>query len=347
MHDRVADEDAVENVVALDVAFGADLVDQARDRLAHRDRHAFAAVRVHHHVGDAAHQILAEADLRVGRAGRGGDAARQQRHQMHGDRGRADVAGKPVAFVLEARPQADDARGLALLVLVDRRRDGPVALAQDALDERQQVEVDVEGAVAPVLHQHGLQAVHVAERLVHVGLVDLDVAHVDARHRAAMILVSASLRTTCALMTVSCGTSMTRSPRICAEQDSRRRSGKLAHRCVALLLGAASARCDRWRRRSCAWRNCLPAPRSGSARRWRARRTRSRHRRRASARRRAPACPIGNRPRLPDGMNSTSGSVMLGGGFTMARGSCLPPSHPGLATAAPASAAQRRLRPAH
>ena len=30
VHDRIADEDAVEDVVALDIAFGADLADQAR-----------------------------------------------------------------------------------------------------------------------------------------------------------------------------------------------------------------------------------------------------------------------------------------------------------------------------
>jgi predicted YcjX-like family ATPase len=35
MHDRVADEDRVENVGAVDLAFLADLVDQAVDRFAH------------------------------------------------------------------------------------------------------------------------------------------------------------------------------------------------------------------------------------------------------------------------------------------------------------------------
>ena len=73
----------------------------------------FAAVRVHHHIGDAAHQILAEADLRVRRAGRGGDAARQQRHQMHGDGGRADVAGDAVGLVLQAGIERDDERARA------------------------------------------------------------------------------------------------------------------------------------------------------------------------------------------------------------------------------------------
>ena len=69
VHDRIADEHRVEDVVALDIAFGTDLVDEAGDGLAHGDRHALAAVGIHHHIGDTAHQILAEADLRIGRPG--------------------------------------------------------------------------------------------------------------------------------------------------------------------------------------------------------------------------------------------------------------------------------------
>ena len=57
--------------------------------------------------------------------------------------------------------------------------DGPVALAQDALHLRQQMKVEVEVFPAPVLHQRDLQPVEIAERLVHVGLFDLDIAHAD------------------------------------------------------------------------------------------------------------------------------------------------------------------------
>ncbi|MCY1234163.1 hypothetical protein D9M72_467370 [compost metagenome] len=108
VHDRVANEDHVENVVAVDFALGADLADQAVDRLAHRLGHGFPAVRVHHHVGNAAHQVFAEADLRVGGARGADDAAGKQRHQMHGDGGRTDVAGNAIGLVLQTRPQADD-----------------------------------------------------------------------------------------------------------------------------------------------------------------------------------------------------------------------------------------------
>ena len=176
VHDRIADEDAVENVVAVDVAFLADLADQPVDRLAHGLGHGFAPVRVHHHVGDAAHQILAEADLRVRRAGRGGDAAGQQRHQVHGDGRRADVAGDAVSLVLEAGPQADDEGARGIHVAVDRRGDAPIALAQHGLHLRDDMRSNQQVLPAPVLFQHGFQPVEIAERLVHVGLVDLDVA---------------------------------------------------------------------------------------------------------------------------------------------------------------------------
>ena len=179
VHDRIADEDAVENVVAVDVAFLADLADQPVDGLAHRLGHGLAAVRVHHHVGDAAHQIFAEADLRVRRARRGGDAAGQQRHQMHGDGGRADVAGDAVGFVLEARPEADDEGPRGIHVAVDRGGDAPIALAQDRLHLRDEMRGDQQVLPAPVFFEHRLQPVEIAERLVHVGLVDLDIAELD------------------------------------------------------------------------------------------------------------------------------------------------------------------------
>ena len=86
VHDRIADEDRVENVGAVDLAFGADLIDQRIDRLAHSFGDRLLAAGVHHHIGDAAHQVFAEADLRVLHPRRRRDAAGQQRDEMHGNR---------------------------------------------------------------------------------------------------------------------------------------------------------------------------------------------------------------------------------------------------------------------
>ena len=66
MHDRVADKYAVENVLRLDSSLSADAFDEAVDGVAHGLRHGFPTIRVHHHVGDAAHNVFTEANLGIG-----------------------------------------------------------------------------------------------------------------------------------------------------------------------------------------------------------------------------------------------------------------------------------------
>jgi hypothetical protein len=75
VHDRVADEHGIEDVVLFDAALPTDFLDQRVDGAAHRLGHGHASVRVHHHIGDPAHQVLAEADLRVRCARGGGDTS--------------------------------------------------------------------------------------------------------------------------------------------------------------------------------------------------------------------------------------------------------------------------------
>ena len=69
VHDRVGHEHAVEDVVAVDAAFGADLADQVVDGVADGLGHGALSVGIHHDVGDAAHHVFAESYLRVRRAG--------------------------------------------------------------------------------------------------------------------------------------------------------------------------------------------------------------------------------------------------------------------------------------
>ena len=64
---------------------------------------------------------------------------------------------------------------------MDGGRHGPVALAQDLLDLRIEIGLDLQVGIAPILFQHDLHAVEIAERLVHVGLIDLDIAEMDGR----------------------------------------------------------------------------------------------------------------------------------------------------------------------
>ena len=174
MHDRVADEHAVEDVVRLDSGFRADLADQDADRFAHRLGHGFASVRVHHHVGDPAHQILAEADLRVGSAGGGKRAPGEQRGEVAGDGGGADIDGDAAGEIVQARPERDHlCPGRAE---IHRGRHLPVPVAQNALQLGQQAKIDARRFDLPLLGERAQEPVGVAERFVHVGLFHLHVA---------------------------------------------------------------------------------------------------------------------------------------------------------------------------
>ena len=75
MHDRVADQRDFQDLVALDAGLARGFADQRVHRLAHHARQLLVAARIHHHVGNAAHQVFAEADLRVHRPDCGDDLA--------------------------------------------------------------------------------------------------------------------------------------------------------------------------------------------------------------------------------------------------------------------------------
>ena len=77
MHDRIADERRLRGYrLRATPASRATSRGQVVERGAHGRGHLLRAARVHHRIGDPAHQVLAEADLRVHRAA-GGDAPRR------------------------------------------------------------------------------------------------------------------------------------------------------------------------------------------------------------------------------------------------------------------------------
>jgi hypothetical protein len=110
MHHRIADHRKLEDVADLAPRKVGNLAGERVDRAADRAGHLSIAARVHHHIGDTAHQIFAEADLRVHHSGRCQDLAGRQRAQMRRDRRRADVDGEAEDPVVEPRPDGGDAR---------------------------------------------------------------------------------------------------------------------------------------------------------------------------------------------------------------------------------------------
>ncbi len=113
VHDRIADHRHFKNLATLDVRLRREFADQRVHRRADNARQLDLAAGIHHHVGDAAHQIFAEADLRVHRSGGGEDVAGCEIAEMGGDRGRADVERHAVGAVAKAGQDRDDVALLA------------------------------------------------------------------------------------------------------------------------------------------------------------------------------------------------------------------------------------------
>ena len=170
MHDRVPDERDLEDVVALDLCGGRELRRELREAPAHDLRELFLRSRVEHHVRHAAHQILAEADLRIHLAGggehlAGGEIAEVPRHGR-----RADVERDAVRAIVETGPDAGDR-----VAVVDGDRDRPVPGAQRGLHRGQQVGIDRERVQAPLVRERLAEAADVAARAAQLGAFDLHV----------------------------------------------------------------------------------------------------------------------------------------------------------------------------
>ncbi len=176
MHDRVADDRQLEDLRPLDPGPHRERGDQPVQRLAHGRGHLAGTLGMHHRVGDPAHQVLAEADLRVHHAVAREDRAVGEVGEMAGDGGRADVDGDAVGLVVEARPDADH-----LTALVDRDGDPVLAGLERGLERADDLEVRVEVGELPLALERLEQAGEVAGRRGQLGRHDLDVVQADDR----------------------------------------------------------------------------------------------------------------------------------------------------------------------
>ena len=112
MHDRVADDRERQDVGRIGVDLHAQVGDQLVDARADHLGQLRLRARVHHHVGHAAHQVLAEPDLRVHRAAHREHLAARQIAELSRDRRRADVERHAERAVAEPGPEADDRRAV-------------------------------------------------------------------------------------------------------------------------------------------------------------------------------------------------------------------------------------------
>ncbi len=174
VHDRVADDRQLDDVAGGHACPGRQRGHQLADRGAHGAGHGGRPVRVQHGVRDAAHEVLAEADLRIHHAlGREHGAIRQV-DEVAGEGRRADVEGDAQGVLVEAGPDGrDDAR------LVDRDGHAVRARLQRGRQGADDLEVRRETGEAPFGGQGVLQAGQVAARRGEHGRRHLDV--VEAR----------------------------------------------------------------------------------------------------------------------------------------------------------------------
>ena len=176
VHDRVADDGQFEDVGHRDPGRRGQAGDEAVERLAHGAGHLAGALVVHHRVRDPAHQVLAEADLRVHHPVRRQHRAVGQVGQVPGDRGRADVDRDAVRLLVQPGPDRDD-RG----PLVDGHRHPAAILLQRGVEDPDHRDVRLETLELPVAGELDLEPVQVAGRGGQLGRRDLDVVEADDR----------------------------------------------------------------------------------------------------------------------------------------------------------------------
>ena len=176
VHDRVADQSDLVDVHRFEAGLVGEAKHERPQGRSHGAGHLERATFVHHRVRDAAHEVLAEADLRVHDARRGQHRAVAEVGEMAGDRRRADVDGDAVRLLVEARP---DRRHVP--PVVDRDGDRIAALLERRLERADDVEVGGQAGQVPLALEGVEEAHQVSRRRGELWWRDLDVVEADDR----------------------------------------------------------------------------------------------------------------------------------------------------------------------
>ena len=171
VHDRIADEDQLEDLVACGATLLAEPADEFVERRADCPGQLDLPSGVHHHVGDPAHEVLAEPDLGVHGPGGGECRAGRQVEQVAGQGGGTDVDGDAERPVAEPRPDGHDLADVAYGHGCKARSVGHDVEVGGQLKSRE----------APLAAQGRQQVVALAEldQAQHQHRVEFDVAQVD------------------------------------------------------------------------------------------------------------------------------------------------------------------------
>ena len=174
VHDRVADNAQLEDITPIHSGLRDQLAEQVVEGASHHVGEPGGAVIVHHHVRDAAHQILAKSDLGIHHATRSENHPGQQIAEMAGNCGRADIEGHPEGEVTEAGPDPDQIPGVT-----HRHSHRPVSCTQGRLEISQDRRFHHQSAQTPLLFESGEETLQVSGRAGKIGLGNLDVMEPD------------------------------------------------------------------------------------------------------------------------------------------------------------------------
>ncbi len=176
VHDRVAHDRQLEDLIAPDPGLCGEPGQQAVERFAHRRSHLGRPLGMHHGVRDAAHQVLAEPDLRIHRPVRCEDSTVGKVRQMPGDCCRTDIDRNAVCLLVQAWPDGADRAAV-----VDPHGDSPPSDLQGGLEIPDDMQVRFEVGQSPLRFQCFLEAPEVAGRGGELRLSHLDVVKADDR----------------------------------------------------------------------------------------------------------------------------------------------------------------------
>ena len=176
MHDGIADYTDIENILPGNAGLARDVRGECLQRLTHGPCQLHFASGIHHDVGNTAHEILAETNLRVHDAGGRHYFAAGEVAQVRRNGGGAHVHRETEDAIVEPGPHGDD-----VAILVDGDRDLPIAVTQRRLQSVQHFEVATEALQPPLEIQGLFQTPQITSRVVHVGLLHLDVVHAYRR----------------------------------------------------------------------------------------------------------------------------------------------------------------------
>ena len=102
VHDRVAGQSQFDNLGDFDLRLARDFNQQALQGFAHCAGEILFATRIHHHIGDAAHQVFTKADLWIHQTAGGDYIAIGKVAQMRGNGGRTNIYGHAIGFFFES-----------------------------------------------------------------------------------------------------------------------------------------------------------------------------------------------------------------------------------------------------